>query len=364
MCSHVLVTHGVARAMTGNHLERTQSGHTAMISYSCCLHSRYTRRIGHNQRNLDGDGQRALGRGPVRVCASGTRKNRKKQKSPSSSSKSSSIQQRTSLDVALSSTLPSSKEEAIEQCRRGLHACVNALRAPKGMAATDALRERLWVQVDIPVMGTDVVEDSLSLAKELMVDHGTRSVVYGIPDSAVHKHEDNVITYSAMMSMTPRNAEFVVIIAPKASDVHIVESVASLVSKETAVVLVNPEWTPSLGNGDGGVDLRYTEFVQSFTAAYCFFPILIKPFMMKHIEGCVYRNSALDAKQQTSGTSKPWKIYMQQQDSSTYQLVGQMRARPSSSDVESALYNAIAVGNNASSNDNPLKKLFRGGRGS
>lgn len=86
----------------------------------------------------------------------------------------------------------------------------------------------------------------------------------------------------------------------------------------------------------------------------------IKPFMMKQIEGVVYSNSALVSKQQgSSTTNKPWKIFMQ--NDAAYQLVGQMNTRPSSVDVESILYNAIAVNNSTSGKENPLKKLFGGG---
>lgn len=282
------------------------------------------------------------------VCVSASN-NRRKKKQKSSVSKN-------SLETPVREMLPSSKEEAIEQGFRGLNACLNSLKAPKGMM--DDSQERLWVQVDLPVMGNDAVEDSLGLARELAVKDAKKSAVFIVSDSTKFKEQD-VVTYSTMMSPKVLHADYCFFIAPRKADVGLVESISSGIPKDKVVVLINPEWSPSLGDADGGVNLQYTDFVQSFTTAYCFFPILIKPFMMKQIEGFVYSNSALVPKQQSSSTDKPWKIFMQNE--MAYQLVGQMRTRPSSVDVESILYNAIAVNNSASGKENPLKKLFGGG---
>ena len=279
----------------------------------------------------------------VCVSASGNRKKKK---------------QKSGLDISVQqSILPSSKEEAIEQGSRGLVSCVKSLKSPKGVM--DDSEGRLWVHVDVPVMGHDVVEDSVALARELLAAVGGKtSGIYVVPDSWGNDQQD-VVTYSKMMSdCQPAGYEYCFVVAPKKADVGIVESIVLSVPQNRPVVLINPEWSACLGDADGGVALQYTDFVKCFVTAYCFFPILIKPFMMKQIEGVVYSNSSA-AKQQTGGMNKPWKIFMQQKDS-TYQLVGQMKTRPSSSDVESILYNAIAVNNSTSGNENPLKKLFEG----
>lgn len=279
----------------------------------------------------------------VCVSASGNRKKKK---------------QKSGLDVSVQDILPSSKEEAIEQGSRCLISCLKSLKSPKGVM--DDAEERLWVQVDVPVMGHDVVGDSVALARELLAAvGGKKSGIFVVPDSSRCGQQD-VVTYSRMISDEACHTgyEYCFVVAPKKADVGLVESIVLGVPQNTPVVLINPEWSACLGDADGGVDLQYTDFVQCFATAYCFFPILIKPFMMKQIEGVVYSNSSAE-KQQAGGMNKPWKIFMQQKDS-TYQLVGQMKTRPSSRDVESILYNAIAVNNSTSGNENPFKKLFGG----
>ncbi len=315
-------------------------------NYTMQCHARVLPGVEYNRNSRVFYHQRSTKR-DVCVCASG---NRKKKKQKSSLNKS-------SLEVPVQEILPLSKEEAIEQGSRGLISCLKSLKAPKGMMNDS--QEQLWLQVDLPVMGTDVVEDSLGLARELIEQGSKQSAIYIVPD-ATRTEKGDVVTYSAMMSPDALYADYCFFIAPRKTDVGIVQSIVSSIPQDKAVVLINPEWSPSLGDADGGVNLQYTDFVQSFATAYCFFPILIKPFMMKQIEGVVYSNSALVSKQQgSSTTNKPWKIFMQ--NDAAYQLVGQMNTRPSSVDVESILYNAIAVNNSTSGKENPLKKLFGGG---
>lgn len=303
----------------------------------------------------------------VRTYASGRRQKKSKHDNKSQGKKAKSNLK--SLDHGM---LPSSKEEAIKQGIRGLKACVHALKAPKGIGTASQGDGYVRVHIDLPVMGRDnVVEDSLALAKELLGDGRStkESHIYIVPDS-FQKSTEDVVSYSTMMASPPPStddaASYAVFIAPRVADVGLVESLVSRsIPKGKVVVLLNPEWSPSLGNGDGGVDLEYTDFVQSFTTGYCFFPILIKPLMMAPVEGVMYRNSDMDSS--SSSGDKPWKLFMQQQNTATdeapYQLVGQMRTRPSSSDVESILYNAIAA-SRASGKENPLKKLFTFGGGS
>ena len=270
-------------------------------------------------------------------------------------------------------TLPESRDAAVLQGSAGLRAVyVDAKsRKPRGMMASEGEPDQKMnlIQIDIPVEGQ--VEDSLQVGLEILskssLNQANNRALFVVPNgstiSSSSLADNALIVPMSEAKNNVQGAMVVVFICPSASDIPTIQDISldeSIISKNTMIVLLNPEWAPRAGDADGGVGFQYTDFVQSFTAAYCFFPILIKPFMMQQIEGVVYTIYNSNTSTVKESVSKPWKIFIRDEETNEYELVGQMRTRPSSSDVETTLYNAIAAKNNKVKNKGAsmLKNFF------
>jgi hypothetical protein len=270
-------------------------------------------------------------------------------------------------------TLPESREAAVLQGSAGLRALyVDAnSRKPRGMmdSGEEVNRKTNLIQIDIPVEGQ--VEDSLQVGLEILskssLNQANDLCYFVLPNGSVHSSsslmDNSLIVAMSEAKNNVQGAKVVVFICPSASDLPTIQDISldeSIISQNTMIVLLNPEWAPRAGDADGGVGFQYTDFVQSFTPAYCFFPILIKPFMMQQIEGVVYTLYDSHTTSVKESIFKPWKIFIRDETTNEYELVGQMRTRPSSSDVETILYNAIAAKNNKGANKGAsmLKNFF------
>lgn len=273
--------------------------------------------------------------------------------------------QRTSQVGTLQSStvLPESRDAAVMQGAQALRVAVDAVI--KGRARGLGKKEPSQamggdrIQVDIPVM-SDSMEEMVQLAREL-VHYGTlkKNIMYVVPQRGGCGND--VVSLQDAVDMT--GVDIVILISPKTGDVERLDTIlGSSGSHDVVCVLLNPEWSASQGNVDiDGVPTKYTDLVKSFEAAYCFLPILIKPLMMSSMEGVVYRNVSLDAgHDHTQEAHKPWKVYLMRPGTSGFDLVGQMNTRPSSQDVESILYNAIAASqkNPLANSMNNLKNLL------
>lgn len=287
-----------------------------------------------------------------------------RQRQASQKKKKTKKQKKPQVGTPHSSTvLPDSRDAAVMQGSEALRVAIDA--AIKGRARGLAKKEPSQVmcvdriQVDIPVMSDSMVE-MVQLAREL-VQYGKfkKNVMYVVPQR--DGCGNDVVSLQDAVDVT--GVDIVILISPKTRDVERLDDIINSHGSQDAVyVLLNPEWSASQGNLDvDGVPNKYTDLVKSFQAAYCFLPILVKPLMMPSMEGVVYRNVSLDGgHNHTDETSKPWKVYLMQQGTTGFDLVGQMNTRPSSQDVESIFYNAIAASqkNPLVKNMNNLKNLF------
>jgi hypothetical protein len=256
--------------------------------------------------------------------------------------------------------LPSSMDDAVNQAALALRtsykkACDGSSGA-RGMGESGGIVDRSIVTL-YSIVPTNVQE--LRLAQDIASAFvgNLKTECCFVSDQA----DNGCITYDeACSSLGESTCMCYFCVAPQTRDVTKLEAFVKLLEEKqnekggrrekALVVVVNPEWAPTIGDGDS------TSAIDS--TAYCFFPILIKPLMMKNIEGIVYRNSALDGAA-FSVEDKPWKVFVDRAEGKKLEMVGQMMVRPSSSDVESILYNAIAAQNSAQNKEmNPLKKLF------
>lgn len=145
------------------------------------------------------------------------------------------------------------------------------------------------------------------------------------------------------------------LVGPKVVDLELLEKFFSLYNGQVSIML-NPEWSPSSGDADGGVPDKHTAFVKSLQSAYCFLPILVKGLMMMSpSEGVVYNNASL---QKQKRDQKSWKILLQ--SGGSFQTVAQMARRPSQVEVEATLYNALGATSPLTRGAKALKNIFPG----
>eukprot|EP00889_Picochlorum_renovo_P004889 jgi/Picre1/31919/NNA_007267.t1 len=288
-----------------------------------------------------------------------------RQRQGSQRKKKSKKQKKPQVGTLQSSTvLPDSRDAAVTQGSEALRVAIDA--AIKGRARGLVKKEPSQVmggdriQVDIPVM-SDSMEDMVQLARELLQSSTRKNnVMYVVPQR--DGCGNGVVSLQDAVDVA--GVDIVILISPKTRDVERLDAILNRHGSQDAVfVLLNPEWSASQGNVDvDGVPNKYIDLVKSFEAAYCFLPILVKPLMMPSMEGVVYRNLSSDGGHtHTHGeASKPWKVYLMQPGKTGFDLVGQMNTRPSSQDVESIFYNAIAASqkNPLAKNINNLKNLF------
>ncbi len=258
-----------------------------------------------------------------------------KKKRPKSSSKVSTVQ------------MPRSRDDAVAQAAQSLRVHYrNALAAlPKrGMAEEMEVAELGEVVASYCICPTNSSE--LALSQDIaaaMLGSATGSCVF-VTESQ-QAGAENTVTYADAAEC---DADCYVCVAPTFKEVKKLEALLRQLEggrRRTCpfLVVINPEWCADLGGG-GWDQCSVKE------TAYCFFPILIKPLMMQALEGVVYKATS------GSDDEKPWKVWAGNEQ------VGQMAARPSTGDVESILYNAIAAKNKKDGKGagNPFSKLFGG----
>ena len=241
--------------------------------------------------------------------------------------------------------MPRSRDDAVYQAALSLRAHYrNALAAlPKrGISEELDVAEVSEVVTSYCICPTNTSEISLSQdIVAAMLGSATGTCVF--VTESYPAEAGNIVTYADAVES---DADYYVCVAPSVNEITKMEALLRQLKgsrRRTCplFVVINPEWCADLG-GAGWDQCSVKE------TAYCFFPILIKPLMMQTLEGVVYKTTA------GSDDEKPWKVWAGNEQ------VGQMAARPSTGDVESILYNAIAAKNKKDGKGagNPFSKLF------
>lgn len=242
--------------------------------------------------------------------------------------------------------MPRSRDDAVSQAALALRGHYrNALAAMPKRGISDEL-DVAEVVSSYCICPTNTSEVSLSqdIAAAMLGSAAGRCVFVTEHGSAGDGQD--IVSYADAMGR--KDADYYVCVAPTVKEIPKLEALLRQLEgsrRRTCpfLVVVNPEWCVDLGGG-GWDECSVKE------TAYCFFPILIKPLMMQTLEGVVFKTTS------GSDDEKPWKVWAGNEQ------VGQMAARPSTGDVESILYNAIAAKNKKDGKGpgNPLAKLFGG----
>lgn len=135
---------------------------------------------------------------------------------------------------------------------------------------------------------------------------------------SLHSHVDLV-----------QDAQVVVFLAPKLSQIAHIENVAKLAAPRP-LVLLNPEWS-----AEEEADSPKAPFLQSFEVVYSYLPLAIQGFFSK-TEGAVLKHVRGGA---PAGT--PWLIFVK--DGDQLKCVASLKQRPGAVDLENALYNSMAA---------------------
>ncbi|WIA23209.1 hypothetical protein OEZ86_010097 [Tetradesmus obliquus] len=129
------------------------------------------------------------------------------------------------------------------------------------------------------------------------------------------------------------------LLAPATSDVALVEQLLDEVWGGPWALVVNPGW-------HANTPAAYSGLVDSFEAAYSFMPIATQGLV--RAEGAVLRQLS------GSAAASPWRVLLKEGDD--FVQVGQMKRRPSQSDLELVIMNARAA-------SSPLTSLVKGVKG-
>ena len=302
----------------------------------------------------------------------------KKNSTKSAKAKSAKKQAKAAATVAM----PRSRDDAVSQAALALRTHYrNALgAAPKRGISEDVADIGGGVVATYCIVPTNSSELSLSQdIADSMLGSASGTCVFVVDNaSSAGDDSDGIVTYDGAMAC---DADYYVCVAPSTSSIPKLEALVRGLEGSGRrdapfVVVINPEWGSQLGDGNKCAAIGDT--------AFCFFPILIKPLMMQALEGVVYRcgferrvrslalalaltlthsrTHALTHKHRTTSSSqdddKPWKVWAGKEQ------VGQMAVWPSTNDVESILYNAIARKNNSNGEEKKkgLGGLFGFGR--
>lgn len=129
------------------------------------------------------------------------------------------------------------------------------------------------------------------------------------------------------------------LLAPATSDVALVEQLLDEVWSGPWALTLNPGW-------HSNTPAAYQGLVNSFEAAYSFMPIATQGLV--RAEGAVLRQLS------GSAAASPWRVLLKEGEQ--FVQVGQMKRRPSQSDLELAFMNARAA-------SSPLTSLVKGVKG-
>ncbi|KAH9651307.1 DUF1995 domain-containing protein [Citrus sinensis] len=266
---------------------------------------------------------------------------------PCKSQKASSL----SLNCSLSSSNPpTSKEEAILQAKTCLSTTLEKpLNNPKLAGKLKKLKQPRY-RVEIPVIDDDSPSSLSQLAFDLFTDLPIRrkgspvKILILWPDAAFteaavkvfESHSLNQFEHIDVKTVTGgdnrivSSAEVAILLAPEKSQLGVIKTVAdSLYPKP--VVIFNPRWAFEDEENFGDM----SGFVGSFEVIYSFLGLEVQGVLSKRtgmIFKCV-RNGIL--------SGEKWNVFVEEEGK--MKVVSRFTARPSIGEVETVLYNLMAI---------------------
>ncbi|GLU23546.1 hypothetical protein SLE2022_395440 [Rubroshorea leprosula] len=257
-----------------------------------------------------------------------------------------------SLHASLSSppSPPTSKEEAILQAKTCLSSSLKKpLNNPKLAAGKLKKLKQCRFQVEIPLIDdspSSLSQLALDIFKDLPLKSKASLVKFLIlwPDASFK--EAGILAFESLMlnhvehidltSVTnspnriSSSAEMAVFLAPEASQLEIIRMIAeSLYPKP--VVIINPRWSSEEKNNFGAMKA----FVGSFEVIYSFMGLEVRGILSKR-KGVVFkcvRDGVLGGER--------WEVHVE--EDGELKVVSRFKARPSIEEVETVLYNLMAI---------------------
>ncbi|KAF6257364.1 hypothetical protein COO60DRAFT_1461188 [Scenedesmus sp. NREL 46B-D3] len=254
-------------------------------------------------------------------------------------------------------SIPESKDEAVKVSAAALLGQVKQLKGPKkakkgfGAAATSSSPGTRF-SVELP-LASDNPAELAALATDLLAalpaastagacivcaSEQLAAAVQAARSSGGRQGGGAVLSLRAACQADSLSGPLL-LLAPATSDVALVEQLLDEVWVGPWALTVNPDWhtnTPA----------AYQGLVASFEAAYSFLPIATQGLV--RAEGAVLRQLS------GSAAASPWRVLLKEGEQ--FVQVGQMKRRPSQSDLELAFMNARAA-------SSPLTSLVKGVKG-
>ena len=244
---------------------------------------------------------------------------------------------------------PSSREEAIEQAATSVSSLLEKALKRQGPSTVKQRREtkQIKLRVEIPVLD-DSSSSNVSLTFDFLSalfrgkkkgDAPNIAVLFADDESSVNLarkqcEERGLSSWSffnlqSEVGLAGDDAAVVVLVGAKFEDNVRTEDLLKKVYPRP-VVVVNPEWS-----AEEEKDTKWGALLSGFEVAYSFIPLSIQGFLSK-TEGAVLKH----VKSGAPG-GRPWLIFVKEGDQ--YKRMSSLQRRPEPSDLENALYNAMAA---------------------
>ncbi|XP_030542808.1 uncharacterized protein LOC115749912 [Rhodamnia argentea] len=269
-----------------------------------------------------------------------------------------------SLQASLSSpNPPASREEAIKQARTCLSTTLEKpLNNPKLAGKLKKLKQPRF-RVEIPL--ADDSPDSLSqLVSDVFQDLPVKrkgspvKILFLWPDeqSSTKGFKSNIaiqVEHTDVSSVTEdddvqifNSADVVVVLAPGSSQLNAVKKSTEIVGPKP-VVLFNPKW--AFDEEDNFGELR--SFVGSFEVIYSFTGLEVKGILSKR-KGVIFK-----CVRDGVVSGERWAVLVEEEEAGSLKVVSRFKSRPSIGEVETVLYNLMAINSPITKSAKFLKEL-------
>ncbi|XAR56638.1 hypothetical protein NMG60_11037199 [Bertholletia excelsa] len=281
---------------------------------------------------------------------------------PSKSSRTTKIVLLSTRPSISSPTPPTSKEEAILQAKTSLSAILEKpLNNPKLAGKLKKLKQPR-LRVEIPVVDDDSPVSLTQLALQVFGDlpikrKGSPVKVLilwrnpNLTEIANETFDSNLVEHSDISSYASNydardlnSADVGVFLAPETSQLEVMERISDILYPKP-VVIFNPRWGFEEENSFQGLG----GFVRSFEVVYSFMGLEVRGVLSKRkgvIFKCV-RHGVL--------SGEKWSVLVEEEGE--LKLVSSFKARPSITEVETVLYNLMAINSPITKSAKFLKDL-------
>lgn len=252
-----------------------------------------------------------------------------------------------------SPTPPNSREEAILQAKTCLQrALEKPLNSPSLTAKLRKIRQPRF-RVEIPVIGDDSPAMISRLALDVFGDIPIKKkspsarilILWSNPtfaEAAIKAfgiEASNQVLHKSISAGDARdfnNADMAVFLAPDPSQLALMETITQALNPKPVVVF-NPKW----GFDEEGEFEQQRGFVGSFDVIYSFVGLEVRGFVSRR-KGVVFK-----CIRDSVSSSEKWAVLVE--EGGKMEVVSSFKARPSIGEVETVLYNKMAV-------DSPITK--------